>query len=161
VTRDVRWKVEVPRGWTPRGWRGGRGPGVDLLAVAPGPVRPVAAHVLLAFERLPTRIALETLAARSVAQIDEMGTDVQILGAAALGEGSSRDGALDRCVRIVTFADRRGATEVAQVIAFVSPRCHDDAGRDVAQFVGTCEFDELPRYADAFTAVIESLAVRP
>jgi hypothetical protein len=154
VTTGACWRVELPRGWQPK-----CGPGVDLLAVAPVAVRQVAAHLLLAFEHLPRDMALETLAARSVAHIGAIGRDVRILGERGQGGGVSPGGWLERSTRIVAFDARRGSAEVAQVVAFVAPRDGDGEGRDVAQFVGTCAFDELPRYGDVFAAVIESLAV--
>jgi hypothetical protein len=156
VTAGSRWRVELPRGWQPK-----CGPGVDLLAVAPVSARPVAAHLLLAFEHVPRDMALETLAARSVAHIGAIGRDVRILGERGQGGGVSPDVGLERSTRVVAFDARRGPAEVAQVVAFVAPRHHDGEGRDVAQFVGTCAFDELPRFGDVFAAVIESLAVHP
>jgi hypothetical protein len=152
VTAGSRWRVELPRGWRPKS-----GPGVDLLAMAPAPVRHVAAHLLLAFEHLPRDMALETLAARSAAHLGAVGRDVRILGERGSGGGVSPGGGLERSTRVVAFDARRGPAEVAQVVAFVAPRDGDGEGRDVAQFVGTCSFDELPRYGDVFAAVIESL----
>jgi hypothetical protein len=74
-----------------------------------------------------------------------------------VGRDHGREGEIERLVQVVHFESRRPVVRVAQVQAFVMKRAPDEDVAEVAQFVGTCRFDELDRYGDDFARVVRSI----
>jgi hypothetical protein len=148
MSGDTVFHAELPVGWRPL-----VGPQVVVVARPPDEaVRGgVATHVLVARDRVPAGVTLDELADRSTAAVARRGNDV-----ATIARGSHRNEGLERCIRVLTYASAPQGIEVAQVLALVAPV----GGSELAQVVGTCALDELPRYGPAFTAVIESITAR-
>jgi hypothetical protein len=148
----TRWRVDLPPHWRPF-----LGPDGAVVARPPGHAGCVVPHVLVARERVPLVVRVGDLADRSVDAVRSFGRDPRLLGG-----GSASVDSLERCTRVVTFESERPRVEVVQLLAFVAQaEPAEETTRDVLQFVGTCALDELPRFATAFTAVVESIRERP
>jgi hypothetical protein len=109
-------------------------------------------NVLLARERVPAGLRLADLADDAVRRVVAIGNDVEIVGRSCVVDSD-----VERLVQVVHFESRRPLTRVGQMQAFVRTCGSVEEHVDLAQVVGTCRFDELDRYADAFATVVQSI----
>jgi hypothetical protein len=136
----------------PPGWRPYGGPGVLLLATPPVDTGWFRTNLVVDHDRVAAGLDLRAHAQRALSALDELGDDVDVIGARHECEGT-----VERLVQVVEVVARRPAARLAQVQAFVVERTPGAPLADLAQFVGTCRFDELDRHARAFAHVVRSI----
>jgi hypothetical protein len=139
----------------PAQWRPYRARDVVVLARPPVDTGWFRTTLLLARDDVPARVPVPALFDATRDRLDELGDDVEIVG-----DRYALDDDHERASRLVCFDVRSGCGgRVAQLQCFVARRPTGDHPRTVAQFVGTCAFEELDRYGPAFVRVVESIRV--
>ena len=139
----------IPNDWLPYSARD-----VVVIARPPSDTGWFCTNVLIGRDEVPTGLPLAALLAATNGSLEALGDDVEVVG----DRYFANDG-LERASRLVCF-DLVGAPgRVAQLQCFVAPLGTERATRTVAQFAGTCAFEELDRHGPAFVRMIESIDI--
>jgi len=136
----------------PPAWRPYSAPHCTLVARPPADHGSFATTLLVARDELPVRVSMRAVLDATATRLCSLGDDVELLG-----ERCDVDDGHERGTRLVAFDRREIDGRIVQLQCFVAPVRHHGRTRPVAQLVGTCTFDELPRHGEAFVHLARSI----
>ncbi|HEX7095303.1 MAG TPA: hypothetical protein VF183_05435 [Acidimicrobiales bacterium] len=136
----------------PPRWRPFSAPELVIVARPPVDRHRFSATLLIARDEVPAGVTMRDVLDATAPHLETLGDDTEVLG-----ERCVREDAHERVGRLVSFAVRGVCDRVAQLQCFVAPVRCDGERRPVAQFVGTCAFDELGLLGPVFARVARSI----
>lgn len=136
----------------PPRWRPYSAPDLDLVARPPFDHGAFATTLLVARDELPAHVSMRAVLDATTSRLEVLGDEVEVLGERCV----VTDGH-ERGTRLVAFDRHEIDERLVQVQCFVAPIRHSGVTRPVAQLVGTCTFDDLPRHGPAFADIAQSI----